>query len=98
MLIDNIPAIIILSPIFLPVVQSVGVSPLQFGVIIVLNLAIGYVTPPYGTTLFVASAIAKISIDRLAKYATIFTLVLFIPLILVTYFPFFTDGFVAMFK
>jgi len=98
MLIDNIPAIIILSPIFLPVVQSVGVSPLQFGVIIVLNLAIGYVTPPYGTTLFVASAISKISIDRLAKYAIIFTLVLCIPLALVTYVPWFTDGFVALFK
>jgi len=98
MLIDNIPAIIILSPIFLPVVQSVGVSPIQFGVIIVLNLAIGYVTPPYGTTLFVASAIAKISIDRLFKYAIIFTLILCIPLALVTYCPWFTDGFVAMFK
>ncbi len=98
MLIDNIPAIIILSPIFLPIVQSVGVSPLQFGVIIVLNLAIGYVTPPYGTTLFVASAISRIPIDRLAKYAIIFTLVLFIPLALVTYVPAFTDGFVALFK
>ena len=98
MLIDNIPAIIILSPIFLPVVQSVGVSPLQFGVIIVLNLAIGYVTPPYGTTLFVASAVAKIPIDRLTKYALIFTLVLCIPLFIVTYVPWFTDGFVALFK
>ncbi|HML37027.1 MAG TPA: TRAP transporter large permease [Bacillota bacterium] len=98
MLIDNIPAIIILSPIFLPVVQSVGVTPLQFGVIIVLNLAIGYVTPPYGTTLFVASAISKISVDRLAKYAILFTLVLCIPLALVTYCSAFTNGFVALFK
>ena len=98
MLIDNIPAIIILSPIFLPVVQSVGVTPLQFGVIIVMNLAIGYVTPPYGTTLFVASAISKISVDRLSKYAIIFTLVLCIPLALVTYWPWFTNGFVALFK
>lgn len=98
MLIDNIPAIIILSPIFLPVVQSVGVTPLQFGVIIVLNLAIGYVTPPYGTTLFVASAISKISVDRLSRYAFLFTLVLCIPLLLVTYWPWFTNGFVALFK
>lgn len=98
MLIDNIPAIIILSPIFLPVVQSVGVTPLQFGVIIVLNLAIGYVTPPYGTTLFVASAISKISVDRLSRYAIIFTLILCIPLALVTYWPAFTNGFVALFK
>ncbi len=98
MLIDNIPAIIILSPIFLPVVQSVGITPLQFGVIIVLNLAIGYVTPPYGTTLFVASAISKISVDRLSKYAILFTLILCIPLALVTYWPWFTNGFVALFK
>lgn len=98
MLIDNIPAIIILSPIFLPVVQSAGVTPLQFGVIIVLNLAVGYVTPPYGTTLFVASAISKVSIDRLFKYAIIFTLILCIPLALVTYVPLFTEGFVALFK
>jgi len=98
MLIDNIPAIIILSPIFLPVVESVGVTPLQFGVIIVMNLAIGYVTPPYGTTLFVASAISKISVDRLSRYAIIFTLVLFIPLALATYWPWFTNGFVALFK
>ncbi len=98
MLIDNIPAIIILSPIFLPVVESVGVTPLQFGVIIVMNLAIGYVTPPYGTTLFVASAISKISVDRLSRYAIIFTLVLCIPLALVTYWPWFTNGFVALFK
>lgn len=98
MLIDNIPAIIILSPIFLPVVQSVGVTPLQFGVLIVMNLAIGYVTPPYGTTLFVASAISKISVDRLSRYAIIYTLILCIPLALVTYWPWFTNGFVALFK
>lgn len=98
MLIDNIPAIIILSPIFLPVVESVGVTPLQFGVIIVMNLAIGYVTPPYGTTLFVASAISKISVDRLSRYAILFTLVLCIPLALATYWPWFTNGFVALFK
>lgn len=98
MLIDNIPAIIILSPIFLPVVQSVGVTPLQFGVIIVMNLAIGYVTPPYGTTLFVASAISKISVDKLSKYAILFSLILCIPLALVTYWPWFTNGFVALFK
>ncbi len=98
MLIDNIPAIIILSPIFLPVVQSVGVTPLQFGVIIVMNLAIGYVTPPYGTTLFVASAISRISVDRLSRYAIMFTIVLCVPLALVTYWPWFTNGFVALFK
>jgi C4-dicarboxylate transporter DctM subunit len=98
MLIDNIPAIIILSPIFLPVVQSVGVTPLQFGVIIVMNLAIGYVTPPYGTTLFVASAISRISVDRLSRYAIIFAIVLCVPLALVTYWPWFTNGFVALLK
>ena len=97
MVIDNIPAIIILSPILLPVVESAGVSPLNFGVIIVLNLAIGYITPPYGTTIFVSAAVAKLPVENLFKYGLIFAAVLCIPLMLVTYFPIFTDGFVALF-
>ena len=97
MVIDNIPAIIILSPILLPVVQSAGVNEIQFGVIIVLNLALGFITPPYGTTIFVAAAIANISVERLFKYGLIFAAVMFIPLMLVTYFPIFTRGFLALF-
>jgi tripartite ATP-independent transporter DctM subunit len=87
MLIDIIPAIIILAPIFLPLAEAYGVHPVQFGVIMTLNLAIGFVTPPYGSTLFVASAISKVPVDRMFKYAFFFSAVLCIVLLLVTYVP-----------
>lgn len=87
MLIDIIPAIIILAPIFLPLVEAYGVSPIQFGVILVLNLGIGFVTPPYGSTLFVASAVSKVPVDKMFKTAFVFTGVLCIVLAIVTYIP-----------
>lgn len=87
MLIDIIPAIIILAPIFLPLVEAYGVSPIQFGVMLVLNLGIGFVTPPYGSTLFVASAVSKVPVDKMFKTAFIFTGVLCIVLAIVTYIP-----------
>lgn len=90
MLIDIIPAIIILGPIFLPLVSSFGVSPIQFGIILVLNLGIGFVTPPYGSTLFVASAISKVPVENMFKYAFFFSGVLCIVLLLVTYVPWFS--------
>lgn len=87
MLIDIIPAIIILAPIFLPVVEAYGMTPIQFGVMLVLNLGIGFVTPPYGSTLFVASAVSKVPVDKMFKTAFFFTGVLCIVLIIVTYVP-----------
>jgi len=90
MLIDIIPAIIILAPIFLPLVLTFGMSPIHFGVMIVLNLAIGFVTPPYGSTLFVASAISKVPVEKMFGYAFIFSSVLCIVLMLVTYIPWFS--------
>ena len=90
MLIDIIPAIIILGPIFLPLVESFGMSPIQFGVMLVLNLGIGFVTPPYGSTLFVASAISKVPVEQMFKYAVFFSGVLCVVLLLVTYVPWFS--------
>ncbi len=87
MLIDIVPATIILAPIFLPIVMSFGMSPVQFGVMMAMNLGIGFVTPPYGATLFVASAITKTPVERLFKNAFFFTGVLCIVLLLVTYIP-----------
>ena len=92
MLIDIIPAIIILGPIFLPLVTTFGMSPIHFGVMLVMNLAIGFVTPPYGSTLFVASAISKVPVGYMFKYAFFFSAVLCIVLMLVTYVPFFSLG------
>ena len=57
MVMDTTPAILILTPILLPIVQAIGMNPIQFGVIMVVNLAIGFVTPPIGVNLFVASSL-----------------------------------------
>lgn len=93
MVIDIIPAIIILAPIFLPLVVQLGVNPVHFGVIMAMNLGIGFVTPPYGTTLFVASAISGVKVDRMFKTAYFFVGVLCIALLLTTYVPALTMAF-----
>ncbi|MFZ5646483.1 MAG: TRAP transporter large permease subunit [Bacillota bacterium] len=64
---DTLAAIVILTPILLPVATKVGVDPLHFGVIMVVNLAIGFLTPPVGINLFVASGISKLGIEPIAK-------------------------------
>ena len=66
---EALAAIVILTPILLPVVTGVGVSPLHFGVIIVVNLAIGFITPPVGVNLFVASGVAKAKLEKIAGMA-----------------------------
>lgn len=86
-LIDNIPATIILSPILLPIVTQLGMSPITFGVVITMNLAIGFVTPPYGINLFVASAVGKVPIGSMMKYMKYFLAALIFVLMLTTYVP-----------
>ena len=90
MVIDIIPALIILSPILLPVVTSFGMSPVQFGVIMVVNLGIGFITPPYGSTLFISAAITKEPVETMFKYGLLFSAVIFIVLMLITYVPWFS--------
>lgn len=84
---EALAAIVILTPILLPVVTQVGVDPIHFGVIMVVNLAIGFVTPPVGVNLFVASGIAKLKIERIFKFALPQLVVMLIILLLVTYIP-----------
>jgi C4-dicarboxylate transporter DctM subunit len=84
---ETIAALLILFPVLLNVAVSVGVDPIQFGVIAVLNLIIGLTTPPVGVCLFVASSIGKISIDEVSKGVLPFVLVSILVLILVTYIP-----------
>lgn len=66
--IDNISSCIILAPIFLPVVTKLGMSPVQFGIVMTMNLAIGFITPPYGANLFIASAVGKMPMEDMIKY------------------------------
>lgn len=67
MFIDNIPATIILTPILLPICRKFGMSPITFGIMLTMNLAIGFCTPPYGINLFVATAISKVKMEALSK-------------------------------
>jgi C4-dicarboxylate transporter, DctM subunit len=85
--IDTIPAIVVLTPILLPVATQIGVDPIHFGVIMVLNLAIGFITPPMGINLFVASAVGNVSIEKIVKASLPLFLVMIVGLILVTYIP-----------
>ncbi|OYD25811.1 TRAP transporter large permease subunit [Oceanimonas baumannii] len=84
---EALAAIVILTPILLPLVTAVGVNPVHFGVIMVMNLAIGFITPPVGVNLFVASGIANVSIGGLAKAVWVYLLVMIAVLLMITYLP-----------
>jgi tripartite ATP-independent transporter DctM subunit len=86
-LMDMAPLILILTPILLPVVKTLGVDPVHFGIIIMVNLGIGLLTPPVGSVLFVGSAVGKLSIEKLVKAMYPFFGVLLALLALVTYWP-----------
>lgn len=85
--IDNIAAIVILTPILLPVVTSFGMDPLIFGLVLTFNLAIGFVTPPYGINLFVAMAVSGRTIEGISRAVFPFIGVMIMDLLLFTYFP-----------
>ncbi len=84
---EALAAIVILTPILLPVVTGVGVSPLHFGIVMVVNLAIGFVTPPVGVNLFVASGVAQAKLAHLSRAALPMIGLMLLVLMLVTYIP-----------
>lgn len=86
-LINASAAVIILTPIFLPVAIQLGIDPLFFGVLMVVNLAIGCITPPVGLDLFVASAITDIPVERVMKAVFPYLMVLLIDLLILTLCP-----------
>ncbi|GAK12186.1 LOW QUALITY PROTEIN: TRAP-type C4-dicarboxylate transport system, large permease component [Geomicrobium sp. JCM 19039] len=87
MVIEGIAAIIILVPILLPVATSYGVDPIQFGIIICLTMAVGLITPPVGTALFITSSITGVRFEVLTRYVLPFIAVALIVLIIVAYIP-----------
>lgn len=87
MFIDTISALVVLTPILLPVVTVLGVDPIHFGVILVANLAIGFVTPPLGVNLFVASSVGKVQFEKIAVAVIPFILVMVACILLITYIP-----------
>ncbi|ANU07335.1 TRAP transporter large permease [Paraurantiacibacter namhicola] len=84
---DMAPLIVICTPIFLPVAMATGVDPVHFGIILMLNLGIGLVTPPVGSVLFVGSAVGNIAIPELVRTIWPFYLTLIAALVLVTFWP-----------
>ena len=93
---DVTPAILIFTPLFLPVVQTFGMHPVQFGLILVYNLCIGNITPPVGNTLFVAIKVGRSSLSKVMPYMLWYYVAILIGLLLVTYVPFLTMGLPTM--
>lgn len=84
---DMAPALLIFTPIFLPIVRAFGMSDVQFGVMMVMNLAVGTITPPVGNVLFVGCSLAKQRLENVMKSLVPFFVAIFISLMLVTYIP-----------
>jgi C4-dicarboxylate transporter DctM subunit len=84
---DNNPAILILAPVFAPVAANLGIDPIHFGIIVVMNLVIGLITPPLGLVLFVVGPIAKVTFEQVTKEIFPFLLVEIAVLLMVTYIP-----------
>ncbi len=87
---DMTPAVLIFTPIFLPVVVELGMTPLHFGIMMVLNLCIGLCTPPVGSVLFVGCGVGKTTIAQMVKPLLPFYVAMVIALLLVTYIPWIT--------
>ena len=87
MVMDTTPAILILTPILMPIMEGIGVNPIHFGVFMVVNLAIGFVTPPIGVNLFVASSMTDIPVMDIAKKAMPLIGFFLIALLLITFIP-----------
>jgi tripartite ATP-independent transporter DctM subunit len=87
MFIETSAAIIVLAPILVPVAIKFGVDPVHFGMIVVVNLALGMITPPFGVNLFAACTVARISLDRIVPRLLPFVAVVLACLMLITYFP-----------
>lgn len=84
---DTVPAIIVMAPMLMPTILSLGIDPVHFGVVMAVNLAIGLCTPPYGCNLFVGAAIAKIKMEEMFPHIIPLFLVSLVSLTLITYIP-----------
>ncbi len=84
---DMAPIILIAAPILAPIAVSIGISPIQFGIMIVLNCGIGLLTPPVGSVLFIGSAVAKLPMEKVVKATLPFYLCMIVTLLLITFIP-----------
>ena len=84
---DMAPIILIATPILLPIATSIGIDPIQFGIMMVLNCGIGLLTPPVGAVLFIGSAVGKVKMERVVKATLPFYLCMIFVLLLLTFVP-----------
>ena len=84
---DMTPAILIFTPIFLPVVESLGIHPLHFGIIMIMNLCIGLCTPPVGTCLFLGCGIANTTVTKIMRQILFFYAAMVVVLFICSYIP-----------
>ena len=84
---DLTPAVLIFTPILLPIAQNFGMSTIQFGIMIVFNLCIGNITPPVGNTLFVGCKVGNVKLEEVIKHMLPFYVAIIIVLLLVTFIP-----------
>jgi len=84
---DMAPIILIATPILLPIATSIGIDPIQFGIMVILNCGIGLLTPPVGSVLFIGSAVSKVPMERIVKATLPFYLCMIVTLLLITFIP-----------
>lgn len=87
MFFDSGAAILILAPILAPVAVTYGIDPVHFGIVMIVNLAMGMITPPFGVNLFMVSQVANISIEKLMKFTALFVAVMIINILILSYVP-----------
>src|SRR5699024_6273079 len=84
---EGVAVIILITPILLPVATQFGVDPVHFGVILVLNVTLGLMTPPVGTVLFIASSVTNVKIEALVRKLVPFLIISLVILMLITFIP-----------
>lgn len=87
MIMDMAPIILIATPILLPIATSIGIAPIQFGLMIILNTGIGLLTPPVGAVLFIGSAVGKVPMEKVVRATIPFYILMIVTLLLVTFIP-----------
>jgi TRAP-type C4-dicarboxylate transport system permease large subunit len=87
MFMETFAALIILAPVLAPVAEQLGIDPVHFGLVMIVNLAIGMVTPPVGVNLFVACGIANVTMEQLMRPLLVFLVVLVGNMFIITYVP-----------
>src|SRR5690606_7084422 len=97
MFVETSASIVVIAPILAPVAMQFGIDPVHFGLIMIVNLALGMITPPFGVNLFAAAAVGKVSLHRMIPYLVPMVGVIILCLALITYIPMISLGSLYLF-